>query len=100
MKFNLDLIIANSEGALERVLGTLRQRSFSLIGLSAGRLADANSMSARITIEGDRPVESIIKQIAKLYDVKHIAVSQTEAPIANVQSHIDAYEELELCASL
>jgi acetolactate synthase II small subunit len=102
MKFNLDLMIANNEGALERVLSTVRQRSFVLCNILAGRSQDQMSITARITIEGTRPVESIIKQIAKLYDVKHIAISTAETS-ANVYTQFDAYEAHEtlgLCASL
>jgi acetolactate synthase II small subunit len=102
MKFNLDLMIANNEGALERVLSTVRQRSFVLCNILAGRSQDQTSISARITIEGSRPVETVIKQIAKLYDVKHIAISTAETS-ANVYYPKDVneiHEFLGLCASL
>jgi acetolactate synthase II small subunit len=102
MKFNLDLMIANNEGALERVLSTVRQRSFVLCNILAGRSPDQKSISARITIEGSRPVETIIKQIAKLYDVKHIAIStaETSVNVYNQNEAPDVYESLGLCASL
>ena len=105
MKFNLDLMIANNEGALERVLSTVRQRSFVLCNIMAGRSADQTLISARITIEGTRPIENIIKQIAKLYDVKHIAIStaETSANVYNpndVSDINDAHTALGLCASL
>jgi len=105
MKFNLDLMIANNEGALERVLSTVRQRSFVLCNIMAGRSHDEKSISARITVEGTRPVETIIKQIAKLHDVKHIAISTAETS-TNVYNHNDVkdvhdvHTALGLCASL
>jgi acetolactate synthase II small subunit len=103
MKFNLDLMITNNEGALERVLSTVRQRSFVLCNILAGRSHDQTSISARITIEGSRPVETIIKQIAKLYDVKHIAIStaETSVHVYNQNDFDDAHNNaLGLCASL
>jgi acetolactate synthase II small subunit len=98
MKFHLDIMLANNEGALERVLSTVRQRSFVLCNILAGRTQDQTSITARITLEGTRPAETIIKQIAKLYDVKHIAISTAETN--HVYNQNDVYESLGLCASL
>jgi acetolactate synthase small subunit len=100
MKFNLDLIIANSEGALERVLGKLRQRNFALCSMTAGCTADNGSIKARITVESDRPIEQMLKQLGKLYDVRHIAITASEANVSHVFTNTEAREELELCASL
>ena len=98
MKFNLDLMLANNEGALERVLSTVRQRSFVLCNIMAGRSQDQTSITARITLEGSRPAETIIKQIGKLYDVKHIAFSTAETSHVHMQN--DVHESFGLCASL
>ena len=101
MKFSLDMIIANSEGALERVLGRLRQRNFALCEMAAGCTTDGKAMRARLMVESDRPIEPVIKQLAKLQDVRQIAVQTAEANVANVFVQNDANPgALELCVSL
>jgi acetolactate synthase regulatory subunit len=101
MKYSLDVIMTDAEGALERLLGRLRQRGFAMCTMSAGSSQLHNSVRARITIEGTRPIEPLVKQISKLFDVKYVAVSSpVEATIFYVYSQYDAQEQLKLCASL
>ena len=101
MKYSLDVIMTDAEGALERLLGRLRQRGFAMSTMSAGRSPDHASLRARITIEGTRPIEPLVKQLSKLFDVKYVAVSSPmEATISYVYSQTDAQEQLGLCASL
>jgi acetolactate synthase regulatory subunit len=101
MKYSLDVIMTDAEGALERLLGRLRQRGFAMSTMSASCSQDHNSVRARITIEGARPIEPLVKQISKLFDVKYVAVSSpVEANLSYVYSQIDAQEQLRLCASL
>jgi acetolactate synthase regulatory subunit len=102
MKFNLDIIMSDEEGALERVLGKLRQRGFGFSTLSASRTQDHSSIRARITVEGQRAIEPTVKQLSKLFNVKYVAVALTamEAPVPNVHNQVDAQEQLGLCASL
>lgn len=101
MKYNLDVIMTDAEGALERLLGRLRQRGFSMCSMNAGCLSDQASVRARITIEGTRPIEPLVNQLSKLFDVKYVAVSSpAEATITYVYSQPDAQEQLALCASL
>lgn len=86
MRFVLDFTIANTEGALERVLGRLRQRSFTLCNMQAGRSADHSSIKARIIVEGTRSIEQMVKHLSKLCDVHTVTLSQMEATIAHVYS--------------
>lgn len=78
MKFTVQIRMNNAEGALERVIGRLRQRTFSICSLFANRASDPAFMDVEITIEGTRQAEPILKQLAKLYDVKQVRV-QTES---------------------
>jgi acetolactate synthase regulatory subunit len=69
--------------------------------MSAAQMQEHESVRARITIEGTRPVEPLVKQLSKLFDVKYVAVSSpVEATISYVYSQNDAQEQLGLCASL
>lgn len=82
MRFVFEIRMSNAEGALERVLGRLRQRDFSLCGLTADCSNENGTIDARITVESMRPVEPALKQLGKLYDVQHLRVHQ-EADSAN-----------------
>jgi acetolactate synthase regulatory subunit len=79
MKFTVQIRINNAEGALERVLGRLRQRTFSICTMFASRAADPNFMDIEMTIEGTRATEPILRQLAKLYDVQQVKVQHTES---------------------
>jgi acetolactate synthase regulatory subunit len=85
MKFTLEIRMHNTEGALERLLGKLRQRSFSLCALVAG-INDPKFIDARITVEGLRAAEPVIRQIGKLYDVEQVSVF-AEADASNGYRH-------------
>ncbi len=52
MKFTVSIRLSNTEGALERVLGRLRQRAFEISSMSAERTSDRSFIDARFTIEG------------------------------------------------
>lgn len=79
MKFTVSIRLSNTEGALERVLGRLRQRAFEISSMSAERTSDRAFIEARFTIEGIRAVEPVIKQLAKLFEVQQLKFQYTEA---------------------
>ncbi len=78
MKFTLDVTMANTEGALERILGRLRQRSFKLCALNAGLSPNMARMDVRVTLESARPIELALKQLAKLIDVEGVEITKAE----------------------
>ena len=92
MKFTFEIKIANSEGALERILGRLRQRSFSICTLLAGCSEDGASMDVRVTVESARPVEPVVKQIRKLYEVEQVKVHRMEADHGYAQFTASPFE--------
>jgi acetolactate synthase regulatory subunit len=102
MKFNLDIIMSDTEGALERVLARLRQRGFAFCSISANRAQEHSTVRARITVEGARSIDPAVKQLAKLFDVTYVSValSSMEATVPHVHHQVDAQESLGLCASL
>lgn len=78
MKFTIDISMKNTEGALERLLGRLRQRSFAVCDMSAGCTDNFAKMSARITVESTRSPELALKQLGKLIDVERVNLLQME----------------------
>ncbi len=95
MRFTLEVTMTNSEGALERLLGRLRQRGFGILALNADVSVDYAQLGARITVESMRPVEAALKQIAKLYDLEQVKVHHAEQEHAKRQN-----QPAELCLSL
>lgn len=79
MKFSLEIVMTNTEGALERILGCLRQRGFALCSIVANLSHDHASLLARVTLESSRPLEMAVKQVRKLYEVHHVVVERPEA---------------------
>jgi len=96
MKFTLEIRLQNTEGALERILGRLRQRSFTLCGIVATINSEHGSIDARITVEGTRATEPIIRQIGKLYDVELVKV-YAEAETNNGYRPFQNQREIEAC---
>lgn len=94
MKFTVSMRLSNIEGALERVLGRLRQRAFDISSMSAERASDRSFIDARFTIEGTRDVEPVIKQLAKLYEVQSLKF-QYEGGVQNGQWQY--HTEREVC---
>lgn len=78
MRFTLDVTMANTEGALERLLGRLRQRSFMVCGLNANTSANFARMDVKITVESSRAIELAIKQLNKLIDVDGVEITKAE----------------------
>ena len=78
MIYTLCIHMQNNEGALERILGRLRQRSFSLCSMQAGIGNTERDMVAEITVRSDRSAEYAMKQIDKLYDVDKVQLRAQE----------------------
>ncbi len=74
MRFTLEITMKNTEGVLERILGRLRQRSLNIQAINASCTRDCSNIEAKITVESKMNAESIMKQLAKLYDVQRINV--------------------------
>ena len=73
MNSRLDLTLRKSDRVLERVLGLMGRRGFDVASLEARPAPDGASMDVAITVESDRPVEILTRQLSKLHDV--LAVS-------------------------
>ncbi|HEY9786127.1 MAG TPA: ACT domain-containing protein [Candidatus Obscuribacterales bacterium] len=100
MRFTLEIRMSNTEGALERILGRLRQRSFSVCSMMADSGQDRSFMNARITVESARPVEPALKQLAKLFDVHEVKVHHAEADSNNGYRANQATSQGEFCLSV
>ena len=75
MRYQLDLTLRRAEGALARVLGTAERRGFQPVSVDGEAQPDGDRWHLRMTVEGDRPAESLQSQLEKLYDCLAVEVS-------------------------
>ncbi len=93
MKFTVSIRLSNTEGALERLLGKLRQRAFEISSMSADRTADRGFIDARFTIEGSRDVEPVIKQLQNASKFKVLNFSTRKGERKMVSGRITQKEK-------
>lgn len=71
MTQNLDLEVGRAAGALVRVLGLAERRGYPPVSVSAHPMGP-RAMRVRLTVESDRPVDQLVRQLDKLYDVMRV----------------------------
>lgn len=68
----------NAPAVLERVLRVTRYRGFDLKSMAMNPAED-NLLDIELQVDCQRPVEQLTKQIDKLYDIRHVAISEHTA---------------------
>lgn len=63
--FFFTLELSNAEGALERMLGRIRQRGFRIVAISARESTDAQRVRARVIVRGERSLENLLRQLCR-----------------------------------
>lgn len=71
MTQNLDLELGRATGSLVRVLGLAERRGYPPVSVSASAMGP-RAMRVRLTVETHRPVEQLVRQLDKLYDVMSV----------------------------
>jgi len=102
MHCTLDIRLTNAEGALERVLGRLRQRGFALCAMTVDRSPDYSTYIVQATIESSRPMDQAEKQLSKLFDVQSVKLQlhNKEVVPTNGYAQCEKESELQVCASI
>lgn len=67
MSQRLNFRLRPTEGSVLRVLGSVERRGFSLEHIESRRSGNAVLLS--VAVSGERPVEVLIRQLERLYDV-------------------------------
>ncbi len=85
MQYVLEIRVNNTEGIVERILGRLRQRGFSMCGMTVERSVDCSTLSVQVVTEGLRSIEHAAKQLDKLIDVQSVNLrsKQLEESVAD-----------------
>ena len=81
MNHTLQMNIQKVEGAIIRLLGLIERRGFSVTAMNAQ--TDDAAQQVEITVQvhsAGRSVETLAKQIEKLYDVRSVACLAASEP--------------------
>lgn len=88
MNHTLRMNIQKVEGAMIRLLGLIERRGFSVTAMNAH--TDDAAQQVEITLQlrsTGRSVDTLTRQIAKLYDVRSVAcLSAAESPLVIEES--------------
>lgn len=81
-KFTIAIIVTNQSGVLTRISSLFSQRDFNIDTFTCGETENPSYARITITATGDsRKKDQLVKQIAKLYDVKKVEVMTPENTI-------------------
>ncbi|HKK02660.1 MAG TPA: ACT domain-containing protein [Gammaproteobacteria bacterium] len=81
MNHTLQMNIQKVEGAIIRLLGLIERRGFCVTAMNAH--SDDAAQQVQITVDlhcGSRSVETLTRQIEKLYDVRSVACLTASEP--------------------
>ncbi|WP_329923871.1 ACT domain-containing protein [Stenotrophomonas geniculata] len=83
MQYRLDLVLHPAEGALLRVIGMAERRGFAPRAISgaisgAPVAADDGRWHLQLVVDGQRPAETLCRQIEKIYDCVSVQVTAVE----------------------
>ena len=73
MKNRLSIELMRSRGALIRLLGLTERRGYAPLFVSAAP-SGPDVLLVELTVESDRPLEQLTRQLAKLYDVERVEI--------------------------
>ncbi len=84
----LNLVIANTEGALVRLLGSIERRGFRLLGIHSE--PHPQGLQLRLQLPADsRPAEILVRQLKRLVDVREAAMDIARPVFALPTDHSD-----------
>jgi acetolactate synthase I/III small subunit len=68
------LMVKNHPGAMSHITGLFSRRGFSLEGILCAPVNGGEESAMYLLVRNDERLEQIVKQLAKLYDVRSVAV--------------------------
>lgn len=77
----LSLLVENNPGVASRISGLFSRRGYNMESLSSGLTADPRFERFTIVVNGNEQVDQIIKQLAKLEDVRDIKILKPGASV-------------------
>jgi len=68
------LMVRNHPGTMSHITGLFSRRGFNLEGILCAPVDSGADSAMYLMVRNDERLEQIVKQLAKLYDVKSVAV--------------------------
>ena len=68
------LMVRNHPGAMSHITGLFSRRGFNLEGILCAPVDGGADSAMYLLVKNDERLEQIVKQLAKLYDVKSVTV--------------------------
>jgi acetolactate synthase regulatory subunit len=84
--FTLQVRVRQADGGLERILSVTRRRRFELVQLTVNQAEDGAFFDVELTVRGERPGISLVRQLEKLEDVPEVSIANATAELAGVRS--------------
>lgn len=75
-------LVSNKSGVLNRVVGLFSRRGFNIDSLSVASTEDPNLSRMTIVLNGDEEIDQVVKQLNKLFDVKHVTQIDSTCAVA------------------
>ena len=80
--FEIAILVENESGALSRISGMFTRRGFNIHSLTVGETEDPCFSRMTISAEGAETIRrQIVKQLAKLYNVKELKVMERDTSV-------------------
>lgn len=79
MSFQLQLRVKKAERSIERVLGLVGRRGYEIEKILAQPSEGSSGIDVTLTIQSDRSGEVLVRQIAKLYEVEQVELTDRES---------------------
>jgi acetolactate synthase-1/3 small subunit len=67
-------MVKNHPGAMSHITGLFSRRGFNLEGILCAPVNGGDESAMYLLVRNDERLEQIVKQLAKLYDVRSVAV--------------------------
>jgi acetolactate synthase regulatory subunit len=84
--FTLQIRVRQADGGLERILGVTRRRRFELQQMAVNTTDDGAHLDVDLTVRGERPGISLVRQLEKLEDVSAVTLAAESAELAGARS--------------
>ena len=78
MNHTLNITAINTPAVVERLLQVTRYRGYQLTGLEMKPRADSRSVTIRLSVSSDKPIQLLTSQLDKLYDVQQLELAGSE----------------------
>lgn len=86
-RYLLDIKADDKPVLLERVLRVVRHRGFIIKQVAATQNHESKIASVEIIVDSDRPINTLINQIEKLWDIRSVDVTPSRATSSPITTY-------------